>query len=651
MHIYILFLFLFSSSFANLYSQNDRSKILVNKVPDPEGRVDKILNDLKMNKAEAIKLAKEKGLDTTNISGLDPNGNIIYLEDYNVIAASTTNTSSLHTGGILGLDLNGLGFTIGQWESGIPLSTHENLSLTAVGDSETDVTEHATHVAGTLIGNGINDSAAKGMAPQANILSHNFNADTEEMEDFASDGWLISNHSYGAITGWWRPNSSTPWRWLKDDGSFVAGGEDINFGRYGIEAKAWDEVSYYNPNYLIVKASGNDRNDNPNSGSSVLDPDSTLVAYDITMHPLGDGVFNGGYETIALRGTAKNILTIGAIDGATGNSMSSFSGWGPTDDGRLKPDLVGHGVDLYSSEDDSNNDYDTKSGTSMASPNVAGSAVLLQEHYENLNGSGEFMESATLKALMIHTATDLDIDGPDFKTGWGLLNTESAANLISEDSEEENYSVIIESALSNLGGLGNYSYSFYTDGCYNPKVTLAWTDVAGTSQSGLNSTNPNLVNDLDLEIEKGNIDFFPYVLDATNPTNPATTGDNILDNVEQIRLQNSGIYKINVDFKGSLEDPTAPINALAFQGFSLIINGIEGVCNYNTSSHSETSNISEGTYCYDSEFTSDSSLSQTDEVHYRSNEKIKLLPGFKAINGSILTAKITSSENCPPVFY
>ncbi|MFX5784919.1 S8 family serine peptidase, partial [Acinetobacter baumannii] len=74
--------------------------------------------------------------------------------------------------------------------------------------------------------------------------------------------------------------------------------------------------------------------------------------------------------------------------------MSSFSSWGPTDDGRIKPDLVADGVSVTSTGGNSTTSYATLSGTSMAAPNTTGSLLLLQEYYNRLR-SGSFMRSST----------------------------------------------------------------------------------------------------------------------------------------------------------------------------------------------------------------------------------------------------------------
>ena len=67
----------------------------------------------------------------------------------------------------------------------------------------------------------------------------------------------------------------------------------------------------------------------------------------------------------------------------------------------------------------------------MASPNIAGSMLLLQQHYNDKNGV--FMRAATLKGLSLHTADDAGSIGPDPSFGWGLMNTMAAANTISEN--------------------------------------------------------------------------------------------------------------------------------------------------------------------------------------------------------------------------
>ena len=171
------------------------------------------------------------------------------------------------------------------------------------------------------------------------------------------------------------------------------------------------------PNYLMVVAAGNDGGDNYSNGI-----------------PL-DG--NSNFDKLSSHATSKNNMVVAnaseiGID-ASGDFISvginSSSSQGPTDDYRIKPDITGKGTNLYSTVESSNSAYSSLTGTSMASPNVSGTLLLLQQHFNELNET--FMKAATLKGLALHTADDAGAIGPDAVYGWGLLNAKRAAAVIS----------------------------------------------------------------------------------------------------------------------------------------------------------------------------------------------------------------------------
>jgi subtilisin family serine protease len=241
---------------------------------------------------------------------------------------------------------------------------------------------------------------------------------------------------------------------------------------------------------------------------------------------------------IVFRPTAqqKNILTVGAVnDLATGYNpngsasqveMSTFSGWGPTDDGRIKPDLVANGISLYSSTAESNTAYGSLNGTSMSTPSVTGSMALIDQHVSNLF-PGTALRASAMKALLLHTADECGTaPGPDYRFGWGLMNTQKATEVLSNLGGR--HLVVSRDSLNN-GDVRERT--FYHDGVGGFKVTIAWTDPAGAvSASTLNSTARKLVNDLDLRIisQATAINTFPGVsirlIRGLLPHKPTMTG-------------------------------------------------------------------------------------------------------------------------------
>jgi hypothetical protein len=344
----------------------------------------------------------------------------------------------------------------------------------------------------------------------------------------ASFGLLISNHSY------WIGTSLTTWQ----------------LGAYDNRARQFDQIAFNAPFYLAVTAAGNDRND---FGSSVIGPYLSQ---------------KGGYNLIRGMQNAKNYLTVGAVNqvlnysGPSGVNMSSFSSWGPTDDGRIKPDVVAKGTAVFSTIATSNSSYGTSQGTSMASPAVAGVAMLLQQHYNNLNN--DFMRAATLKGLINHTADESGDDlGPDYRFGWGLIDTQDAAQIITAKSAS---TAVIEENI--LNSTGSYTKTFTSSGTAPLMVSISWTDKESSANNGnIDPVTSNLVNDLDVRVTKDGVTFFPWTLDPAAPAVGAVrTADNFRDNFEKIQVDApNGTYTVTVSHKGNLVG--------GLQNYSLIISG------------------------------------------------------------------------------
>ncbi|WP_165954229.1 S8 family serine peptidase [Seongchinamella unica] len=511
---------------------------------------------------------------TLELQRMGPRGPVFYIT-HNVDAADSISTDELWPGGGLGLSLAGQGLTLGEWDSGRVLLEHPDLYDRATQMDENDDpapvhSDHATHVAGTLIGNGGSQyPQARGMAAGAYLQAWDWNKDREEMSAAAA-GLLVSNHSYSIAAGWIPYGQAEPdnWWWIGGDGD-----EDPNFGYYDEEARELDQIANAAPYYLMVKAAGNDRWDiGPEAGETytIVDQDGISQGTSTQQRPADCG--QTGYDCLPGAVVAKNILTVGAVNDVNGGylplqgpgsvQMTGFSSYGPTDDGRIKPDLVANGWLLLSTWG-APNYFAVIAGTSMAAPSVSGSLLLLQEHYEDLHGSGNFMRAATLKALAIHTADETGLaDGPDYEYGWGLMNTTKAAQLITADGNGDHQ--IVEGTRLDPSAPDAVGFSVTEEGA-RVRATLVWNDPAGTPPpAALDPTESMLVNDLDLRVVGNGNTHQPWVLNPLSPAAAATRGDNTRDNVEMVEfVASAGNYSAQVSHKNNLQGGS--------QNYSLII--------------------------------------------------------------------------------
>ncbi|MCB0461683.1 MAG: DUF5011 domain-containing protein [Flavobacteriaceae bacterium] len=477
---------------------------------------------------------------------ITPEGQPIYFTTFNVDAARSTRTNHLNSGGSLGLNLNGQNMTAHVWDGGLARASHQEYdgaggsNRFSVGDGTSALHYHSAHVTGTIMASGV-VANSKGMAPHAKAIGYDWNSDLAEATTAAGNGMLISNHSYGYATR--NPNTGQPWL------------PDHYFGGYIDDSRDWDNLMFNAPNYLMVVAAGNDGNDNTANGA-----------------PL-DG--NSSYDKLTGHSTSKNNLVVANaqdanIDGngnLTSVVINSSSSEGPTDDYRIKPDITGNGTSVYSTYESSDTAYNSITGTSMASPNVAGTLLILQQHANNVNGS--FMKASTLKGLALHTADDAGPSGPDAVYGWGLLNAKRAAEAITDNG---NTSKIEELTLTSGQ---SYQITVDSDGVNDLMASISWTDRAGTANTITNNNTPVLVNDLDIRVSKGGTTYNPWKLTSITTNG---TGDNNVDPYERVDVANaSGTYTITVTHKGSLTGGS--------QNYSLIITGLSStpvVCNATT---------------------------------------------------------------------
>jgi len=538
----MLLMSLLGSSFT-LFAQSAeaKKKILANSYVEAGAKLTQRLDaEFKEKHAEALKLAEVNGWPLTikNENGradlmyVSEEGAPIYYGTSNVGSAITSRSNWLHPGGGLGLSLTGLSSNaavgqmyVGMWDGEYPLITHQDFvgRIEAADVSIPNPIElHPTHVMGTMIGSGATAATSKGIAYQAYGIASNYDNDLAEMgnqNEFV--GMIVSNHSYGLRA------ELVP---------------TYYFGAYIAQSRDLDEMLFDYPYYQPVIAAGND-----NNGAT--------------------------YGMLTSMGTSKNAVVVAAVnevntfnaDGTpTSVTIANFSNWGPTDDNRIKPDISSKGTNVYSTSHVSTSAHATLQGTSMAAPGITGAFALIQQYYAEQH-EGTFMRSATLRALMAHTADECGTDaGPDARFGWGLMNAKKCAETITNEGVssmiEENVLLPGQTYTINVTAIGN-----------QPVIaTLAWTDPAGVAVSN-STTSSRLINNLDIKVTKGSTTFRPWKLGASNSA-AAVQGDNNVDNIEKVEIaEASGAYTITVSHKGTtLVNP----NGTPSQQYSLVITGV-----------------------------------------------------------------------------
>lgn len=283
--------------------------------------------------------------------------------------------------------LTGRDINIGIFDGGsVAAHTEFGDRLTNV-DRTTAVSFHSTHVAGTMIAAG-NDPKLKGLAPAAKLFSWTFQGGVPtKMERGVDDQKIVvANNSWGEVYG-------------------EASGNCFLYGTYGTRERDFDKL-VREKNLSILFAAGNDR-------------DWT----DCTILP------RGGFYTIGRPSTAKNIITVGAVEARL--AVADFSSAGPMRDNRIKPDIVAMGVNVVSTFQTTRSQ--PLSGTSMSTPAITATAALLIERFKSKN-DGATPAAALVKAALLNTAKDLGNIGPDYVYGYGLADAVAAVKLLDDKS-------------------------------------------------------------------------------------------------------------------------------------------------------------------------------------------------------------------------
>jgi serine protease AprX len=396
------------------------------------------------------------------------------------------------------------GFDKGSITDVHPAFSNRVLKLYALGRSTAnDPDGHGTHVAGSILGDGLSTELGgpiRGTAPKAKLVFQSV---------------LDTQGGLGGIPDDLNELFLVPYR---DDGARIhsnSWGSSAN-GRYTVNSKEVDEFVWNHRDCVICFSAGNDGTDNNK-----------------------DGVIDAG--SVGSPGTAKNCITVGASENdrpsfkfpgdrnkygegwpanfpaepiasdpvsTNPNGMAAFSSRGPTRDQRIKPDVVAPGTAILSTLSRSVSSPDAgwgksddplyffEGGTSMSNPLVAGCAAVTREY---LQSQGIAKPSAALiKAMLINGATDLvgqyipSETGtiPNNSEGFGKVDLARTVDSLSQDEQVEFWD---EDILLETGEEKKIVVSVDPS---TPllKVTLVWTDPAGET----------LQNDLDLIVRAAN---------------------------------------------------------------------------------------------------------------------------------------------------
>ncbi|MCP4201272.1 MAG: S8 family serine peptidase [bacterium] len=383
--------------------------------------------------------------------------------------------------------------------------------------------DHGTSMSGIIAGAGILDPRARGMAPKARLYWYSQAWDTWDEMRRGRDryGFGIVNNSWSLTVGWWfqlRVGGAGHWSWREDTWAW---------GYYHALAAAGDD-SIRESDLLFVFAAANQRQRSylgPHTHGDQYENDDGIQHQDI--HPP-----NPEYRSIVGHALAKNVLTVGAT--TKDDRPTYFSSWGSTNDGRVKPDVVATGLQIYRPTRDDG--YGYGSGTSDATAAVSGTAALLTDYYRRKHKSQ--IGSAMLKNLLIHSARDLEAPGPQYSSGWGLVDAELAARVVRSAALSERQlrrknkkqqkdplrSLMLEKSIDHKK---RQRLSFEVpEGTRELRATLVWHDPSGE----------RLVNDLDIWLKGPSTKkkIRPWVLDGSQPTAPPRKKRNQVDNVEHV---------------------------------------------------------------------------------------------------------------------
>ncbi|MFZ1261967.1 MAG: S8 family serine peptidase, partial [Chitinophagaceae bacterium] len=336
-----------------------------------------------------------------------------------------------------GKNLKGSGVVVGIGEDGDP-QQHLDFTKRLISRAAGGYSYHGTHVTGIVGGAGIRNELRTGFAPKSTIISQIFSNILVNAPAYVSDyGMVITNNSYGNNVS-----------------------ECSSFGVYDLYSRILDEQAFSLPNLQTVFAAGN-------SGKLKCAP-----------FPDSFRTVLGGYQS------SKNVISVGNAAPRPIGYLYESSSRGPVKDGRIKPEIVAIGSFITSTVP--SDTYGENTGTSMASPAIAGGLSLLYEKYRLLHPPGLNPKNGLMKALVCNSGDDWGKPGPDYSNGFGVVNFLRAVDML----ENNHYYTSTIAPGSPQTITVNVPA-----GTAELKVMRYWNDPAAAVLA-----SQTLVNDLDLEV-------------------------------------------------------------------------------------------------------------------------------------------------------
>lgn len=555
----------------------------------------------------------------------------LFWQSEDVPANTSVNLAPLKNGTLAGINNNiidGTNINIFVFDGGKAHVTHNEFNNTGTSrainleDNSTYVggtkngqpvvnSSHATNVTGIIIGAGINPiinwtgggsspaGYAEGVLKNATTSNYlfeqtNLGTNYDKLKNYSTN---ISNHSYGVNVGWILvKNADGTNKELRWYANYDLNSQDTFSGSYLSNDQNFDMIVYDNPNQIVVKSAGNYYGIGPgqyptlpkyrydvNTGNYLPFQAADVIPADNCS--LGSNCIGSGSlaKNIIVVGATEQLLTPDSIFHSTTDIIkASYSSAGPRKDGAIKPDISAVGSDIISptyvsSTPTSNSRYTKGNGTSYAAPIITGIAGALTQVNRIITGNSNFTYKADeMKALLTHTANEAGNPGPDVWYGWGFADATKAAQLVIDKKDNKVY--FERNSLSS--GI-TFTKTITAKAGEPLKATISWVDPAATPFNTYNDVQNNhssmIINDLDLKIidTTDNSIYYPWKLDVNNPMTNATTGDNTVDNVEQVLIQNpvaGRTYRIEVSNKGTLVNDSSNPSP---QNYALIITGVD----------------------------------------------------------------------------